>query len=54
MVGVADKPPTDEQVSEMRNKLQAYIADNGKSVFDQRDVDRFMNEDYYVHRYCVV
>ena len=51
MPGIEHQPPTDEQVTKIRKEFQEYISENGTDVFDERDVTRVMEEDFYVHRW---
>jgi hypothetical protein len=51
MPGIEDQPPTDEQVERIRKEFQDYISVNGKDVFDDVDVTRVMEDDFYVHRW---
>lgn len=51
MPGVEDKPPTEEEIETIRKKFQESISENGKDVFDDRDINRVMKDDAYVSRW---
>lgn len=48
---VEGEPPTEDQVAEMRRRICDYVEENGKAVFDNRDVQKFLTNDFLVHRY---
>ena len=51
MSGIENLPPTSEQIATIRKKFQDHMSANGKSSFDDVDINRVMNEDAYIKRW---
>ena len=45
------RPPTNEEISELRERIKALVSEIKEDFFDTRDLKRILNDDKYLSRF---